>query len=157
VASGANAVAVADKDWLQFTSTTNFSWNDFDTIFDTDTGACDLVSCVIGGTIDLTGCVWASRADVNALFDRYLFSAGKSSTNIDQYAGVVVDALDQLFEDFCPGGRTSRLSRRPGRNVARNHRQRQPNHHQGGGITGARGAPTTPAWGFTVAREAIRL
>jgi hypothetical protein len=111
VASGANALVVADKDWLQATSTTNISWNDFDTIFDTDTGACDVVSCVIGGTIDLIGCVWASKADVSALFDRYLFSAGVSGTNIDQYADVVVDALDQLFDDFCHGGRTSRLSR----------------------------------------------
>jgi hypothetical protein len=156
VASAANALVVADKDWLQITSTTNISWIDFDTIFDTNTAACNVVSCVNGDTIDLTGCVWASRTDVNSLFGRNLFSAEISDTNIDQYADVVVDALDQLFEEFCPGGRTSRLSRRPGRNVARNHRRRQPNHHQGGGITGARGAPTTPSWGLTVARGAIR-
>ena len=138
MASGANALVVADKDWLQATSTTNISWNDFDTIFDTDTGACDVVSCVIGGTIDLTGCVWASKADVSALFDRYLFSAGVSGTNIDQYADVVVDALDQLFDDFCHGGRTSRLSRGPGRNIVRHHRRRQLNHPGLGAHRGSR-------------------
>jgi hypothetical protein len=155
VVSGANAVVVTDKNWLQVTSTTNISWNDFDTIFDTRTGARDVVSCVIGDTIDLSGCVWATRADVNALFDRYLFSAGISGTNIDQYADVAVDALGQLFDDFCPGDRTSRLLHRPGRNVARHHQRRQPHHDVVGGITGARGVPTTPAWGLTVARGAI--
>jgi hypothetical protein len=138
VASGANALVVADKDWLQVTSTTNISWIDFDTIFDTNTAACNVVSCVNGDTIDLTGCVWASRTDVNSLFGCNLFSAEISGTNIDQYADVVVDALDQLFDDFCPGGRTFRLSRRPGRNVARHHRRCQLNHPALGAHRGSR-------------------
>lgn len=102
-----------------------------------------MVGQVIDDTVDLTGYEWASKADVDALFDRHFFSTAMSATNISQYADVAVDAIGQLFVDFYPDAGTSRQSRRCGRNFAHHRRWRQCSHLVGGGIVGARGAPTT--------------
>ena len=58
VSGQVGAVIIGDKDWRQVTGTTNYSWNDFDTIFDTTTGSCDAVGCLLSNgnsTVDLTG------------------------------------------------------------------------------------------------------
>lgn len=58
-----DTVVVEDKEWAQVDLFTNLSWNDIDVV-------CPAGSCV-GGTLngfDMLGWVWASAADVGALF-----------------------------------------------------------------------------------------
>jgi len=62
------AVIIGDKDWRQITDTAGYTWDDFDAIFDTSTGACDIASCLLGGTVDLMGYTWADNSEVNDLF-----------------------------------------------------------------------------------------
>ncbi len=64
----AHAVVIGDRDWMQVTATTGFSWDDFDTVFDTSTGRCDVVGCLLDNgadVVDVSGYVWANNADVN--------------------------------------------------------------------------------------------
>ena len=49
-----NAVIIGDKDWLQLTATVDFSWNQWDAIFATTTGQCNVAVCQLGN-VDLTG------------------------------------------------------------------------------------------------------
>ena len=98
--SGANAVVVGDKDWLQLTSTTGGnSWNDFDAIFDTATGACDVAICNLG-SLDLTEYTWASNYDVDNLFISYHGGAGLPSHTSDSIVYLEPPGLDQFFADF---------------------------------------------------------
>ncbi len=68
--SAAQAIVIGDKDWLKVSDTFNYSWNEFDAIFDADTGACDVAGCQLGG-LDLTGYTWASSTDVNEVLNSY--------------------------------------------------------------------------------------
>lgn len=101
--SSANAVVVGDKDWYQVNDLTSNSWNDFDAIFDSTTGVCDVVGCLLGGSIDLTGYTWASNADVNTLIAGYYAGPGLDGSNATT---VVVNtgpaSLDRVFADFDP-------------------------------------------------------
>jgi len=98
--NGANAVVIGDKDWLQVTSTTNNSWNDFDAIFHTTTGTCDVGGCLLGGTTDLTGYIWANSAEVNSLLSSYHGSAGFPDTPTDSAIAVGPGSLDLFSTDF---------------------------------------------------------
>ena len=102
-AGGANAVVVDGKDWRQVVDTTGYSWNDFDAIFDTTTGACDVVGCLLGGTVDLTGFTWASNADVSSMFDTYHAFTGIDNNYVaDHYVGLAPTSLDAMQSDFTP-------------------------------------------------------
>lgn len=96
-----SAVIIGDKDWLQVTATTKYSWNDFDTIFDSTTGACDVVECLLGGAVDLTGYIWANNEDVNGILLSYGLP-GLSSVNASNTSLQGVDGLDPLFSIFDP-------------------------------------------------------
>ncbi len=99
--SSANAVVVGDKDWYQVSDLTSNSWNEFDAIFDTSTGECDVVGCLLGGTTDLTGYKWASNADVNSLISNYYVGTGLSDANTpDEFIFVDPGGLDAIFSDF---------------------------------------------------------
>jgi len=100
----AHAVMVGTTDWMQVTDTRGYSWNDFDTIFDTSTGLCDVAGCLLGGTVDVTGYQWASSADVAGLFQAYGAGDGTAPPEFGQNVGVSLTpgAFDALFADFTP-------------------------------------------------------
>ncbi len=97
-----NAVIIGDKDWRQLTDITGFSWNDFDAVFDTSTGACDTVGCLVGGSLNLTGYTWASTNEVNDLFMFYTGGTGLDSLTLENSIATGTGALDGLFVDFNP-------------------------------------------------------
>ena len=80
----ANAVIIGDKDWLQITDTTGNSWVNFDAIFDTTTGECEVTACSLNG-LDLTGHTWASNDEVDNLLSGLFGVAGLSSLNSDNF------------------------------------------------------------------------
>lgn len=103
ISGTSNAVIIGGKDWRQVTDTTGYSWNDFDAIFDTSTGACDVVGCLLdngASTVNLTGYTWANNFEVNDLLTSYSgvagFSSLTSANSVDQGPG----ALDDFFNDF---------------------------------------------------------
>lgn len=99
IASTASAVVVGDKDWMQLTASGGYSWNEYDAIFDTTTGQCDVLGCLLGGTLDLTEYTWASNSEVDALFQNYTGS-GLASLNSDSRAYFGPNGLDVFFQDF---------------------------------------------------------
>tara|TARA_R110001583_G_scaffold7158_7_gene35704 strand:- start:7031 stop:7639 length:609 start_codon:yes stop_codon:yes gene_type:complete len=102
VISTANAgIIIGDKEWMQVTDTSNFSWNDFDAIFDTASGQCDITGCLLGGTIDLTGYTWADNSSVNDLLISYSLT-GFSSLTGNNYVPYGTDSLDAMLSDFAP-------------------------------------------------------
>ncbi len=66
----AQAVVIGDNDWLKVSDTFGYSWNQFDAIFDTTTGACEVANCSLGA-LDLTGYTWASFTDVDEVLNSY--------------------------------------------------------------------------------------
>jgi len=100
LANSAQAVLVGDKDWMQVTATTGYSWNNFDAIFDTSTGLCDVTDCLLGGTVDVTGYRWASTSEVAGLFQAY--GAGDGSVPADYGTSIDVGpgGFDALLADF---------------------------------------------------------
>lgn len=89
VSTSASAIVIGDKDWLTFNEwgygTPGGSGAVFDTVFDSSTGQCDVAVCKFG-SIDMTGYVWASTADVNSLFQEFGFQL--SSLTADNFAGL---------------------------------------------------------------------
>jgi hypothetical protein len=101
-AGTANAVLIEGKNWLQLTTVTNYSWDQFDAIFDTTTGQCDVAGCLLGGTVDLTGYVWANNADVDTMLSAFFGVSGLSSLTSDGNRTTGVDAGDALLELLDP-------------------------------------------------------
>ncbi len=103
VSAQVNAVIVNDKNWLQLTTTTGYAWNDLDAIFGTATGQCDVVGCMLGGNIDLTGYVWASPEEVVSMWN---IITGRSDSidypNYDQELAFVPGKGDLLTALFNP-------------------------------------------------------
>lgn len=97
----ANAIIIGDKDWLQVTATTGYSWNSFDAVFDTSTGECDVTGCLVSNSsssaINLTGYTWANNNDVNNLFISE-FGLGLNSLTSSNSVRIGVDGA----EDFIP-------------------------------------------------------
>lgn len=102
VSAQANAVIIGDKDWKQVSETSGYSWSDFDAIFDISTGACNVSGCLLGGSIDLAGYVWANNVEVNDLFKFYIGGIGLTLLSIDSGVGVGVNGLDSMFTEFTP-------------------------------------------------------
>ena len=100
----AHAVLVGTTDWMQVTDTRGYSWNDFDAIFDTSTGLCDVAGCLLGGTVDVSGYRWASSADVAGLFQAYGAGDGTAPPEFGQNVGISLTpgAFDAMFADFTP-------------------------------------------------------
>lgn len=100
-------VSVGDKEWLQVTATNNFSWNDFNNIFDVSTGVCDVSGCIVTSTgeradspFDLTGYIWASNAEVNELLKSYTGGIGLSDLSASNQVELEPHTLDRFFSDF---------------------------------------------------------
>ena len=66
----AQATVVNGRDWADFGSFVNVTYNTVDTIFDKNTGECRTSSCAING-IDLTGFQWATSSDIFDLITNY--------------------------------------------------------------------------------------
>lgn len=100
----AHAVMVGTTDWMQVTDTRGYSWNDFDAIFDTSTGLCDVAGCLLGGTVDVSGYQWASATEVAGLFQAYGAGDGTAPPEFGQNVGVSLTpgAFDAMFADFTP-------------------------------------------------------
>ncbi len=80
----AKAVVIDGKDWLQITDTTGNSWVDFDAIFDTTTGECEVADCILNG-LDLTSHTWASNNEVDDLLSGLFGVDELSSLNSDSF------------------------------------------------------------------------
>jgi hypothetical protein len=100
ISGTSSAVIIGDKDWRQVTETTGFSWNDFDAIFDTTTGACDAGGCLLGGTVDLNGYIWANNFEVNELLITYVGGAGIPNLAATSSVTYGIGELDAMFGDF---------------------------------------------------------
>ena len=109
----AEAVIVGDKDWLQVSDIPfpgidriGYNWTDFDAIFDTATGECDVTDCVVDipyhEDLDLTGYTWASNSEVNELFMSYTGGVGLNSFNSNNAVQLEDGALFGFFNDFWP-------------------------------------------------------
>ncbi len=102
----ASATVVGEKDWVVFNELagglggTRGSGSDFDAIFDSTTGQCDVAECKVGG-FDATGYVWASTADVNALFQNYGFQLSSlTSDNVTAFSDIGSPIGNRLFYDL---------------------------------------------------------
>ncbi len=105
-----HAVIIGDKDWRQLANDPQgqdgigYSWNDFDAIFDTTTGECDVAGCLLErpllGSVDLTGYTWASNSEVNELFKYYAGGSGLTSLNSNNTVQLENEALFSFFNDF---------------------------------------------------------
>ncbi|MDH5408897.1 MAG: PEP-CTERM sorting domain-containing protein [Gammaproteobacteria bacterium] len=98
----AYAVMVDGKDWLQVTDTRGYSWNDFDAVFDTSTGLCDVAGCMLGGSIDVSGFQWASFSEVTELLQVYGGGEGIVPTEFGTTVELTPGAFDIFFTDFSP-------------------------------------------------------
>jgi len=69
--TSSQAVIVAGKDWRQVTDTVRISWNQMDSIYDTNTGLLDTeVSTISSGTgevVDFAGYSWANATEVTLM------------------------------------------------------------------------------------------
>lgn len=131
----ANAALIGGKNWLQVTDTTGYSWSDLDAIFDTNTGQCDVVGCLLGGSINLTGAVWASSDEVDSMTAAVTGSAVLLPRNLDGdisrgYAASTNDPLFALFDPTVDSltsqkilGRTRSFFEAPGSDEFRVERQ----------------------------------
>jgi len=102
LSSPAQAVLVGTTDWLQVTDTRGYSWNDFDAVFDTSTGLCDVAGCLLGGSIDVSGYQWASFSEATELLQVYGGGAGTVPTEFGTTVELTPGAFDTLFTDFAP-------------------------------------------------------
>ena len=100
--SSANAVVVGDKDWYQVSDLTSYTWNDFDAILNVTTGTCAVPNCLLGGTTDLTGYMWADNADVNTLLTHYVGATGFGSGTASHTEVFTAGSFDALFVHFTP-------------------------------------------------------
>ncbi len=87
----AKAVVIGDKEWFPIKEIVGYSYNDFNTIFDTATGECDVEGCMLGGEVDLTGYTWATLEDVIKMWN-----AIPGQTNI---ATVPVNRKSTIIEE----------------------------------------------------------
>lgn len=97
--TSASAVVIGDKEWMTYNE-----WGygmaygtgaSFDAMFDSTTGQCEVTACNFG-SIDLTGYVWASTADVNSLFQEFGFQL--SSLTTDNYS--VISSINSPIRDL---------------------------------------------------------
>ena len=94
------AVVIGDKDWMQVSDVASYSWNDLDLIFDTTTGLCDSPSCLLGGTIDLTGYKWASSEEaLEMIADVTSAYTGHTDPN-DHVVNVGPGVMEAFFDKF---------------------------------------------------------
>ena len=102
LSSPAHSVMIGDKDWMQFTETSGYSWNDFDEIFDSASGKCESGSCLLGGVIDVTGYNWASTTEALQLIAEVtgITSNPHANNNTTDYLGINVGEL--FYEKFTP-------------------------------------------------------
>lgn len=64
-----HAVVIGSRDWREVTDTVNFTYNNLASVCDVVTGACSgPATNHVGTTVDLSGWVWASAADMASLF-----------------------------------------------------------------------------------------
>jgi len=91
------------EEWLQVTATTNYSWNDFDAIFDAN-GNCDVIDCWLGGMggVDATGYRWASNAEVNDMLISEIGGTGLPFLDRRNAWIASPTALDGIFDLLDP-------------------------------------------------------
>jgi len=86
------AVVIGEKDWMAVQPTNSLSWGNFNEIFDTTTGQCDVSDCKLvsqfGEEVDFTGYTWASNYDVNEMWKNYTGLAGLTSLTTEGIVSV---------------------------------------------------------------------
>ena len=97
LAGQAQAVIIGDKDWYQVYDLTGNSWNDYNAVFDTTTGACDAGSCDFNGA-DLSSYTWASVADVDAMIATFTGQNLSSTVGNNSYSPAAMGSLFDLFD-----------------------------------------------------------
>lgn len=94
----AYAGLIGDKDWLQPSDTTGYTWAQLDSIFDTTTGECDVIGCMLGST-NLTGYTWATASEVTQMWN------GLLGTNFEISDGAMflpTNGTNPLYAKFNP-------------------------------------------------------
>ena len=101
-------VVVGGKEWRQLTDTVNLSWNQVASVCNTTTGVCSGSL----GAVSFDGWTWASRIDIQALFEELILPGTVQFPTLLSFyqvvpAGADIDAAIDVANAFAPTTVTS--------------------------------------------------